>query len=162
MEYRAGIAGSFRLDACELYHLGPLRGCLDNAASEIGRRAAEHRPPQIGKPSLHFAVCENSGDLVIEAADDFRGRILAQAYGEPLARRVVRHKFADSWDIRQRFEACRGRHRQHAESSRPDVLDHQTETAEIDLHLATYQVTNRGPTPAIRDMRHVDVGHHLE
>jgi len=42
------------------------------------------------------------------------------------------------------------------------VLDHQTETAEINLHLAAEQIAHCGPSPAIGHMRHVDLGHHLE
>jgi hypothetical protein len=96
--------GSLGPRARELDHLGPLLGFFDDEHSEIGRRAAEHRGAQIGKPRLYFGVRENGIELVIEAADHLCGRILAQAYGEPLACRVVRHKFVDCRDIRQRFE----------------------------------------------------------
>src|SRR5258706_11230009 len=91
--------GSLGPRARELYHLGPLLGFFDDEHSEIGQRAAERLGAQIGKPRLYFSVCENGVDLAIEAADDLRGRIFAQAYGEPLVRRVARHKFANCRDI---------------------------------------------------------------
>lgn len=55
-----------------------------------------------------------------------------------------------------------GRHRQHAQFARPDVLDHQTETAEINLHLAAEQIAHCGPPPAIGHMHHVDAGHRFK
>src|SRR5215472_3529969 len=154
--------GSVGPRARELDHLGPLLGFFDDEYSKLGRRAAEHRRAQIGKPRLYLGVHKNGVHLLVEAADDLGGRILAQAHGEPLARHVVRHGFADRRDIRQRFKACRGRHRQHAQFARPDVLDHQTETAEINLHLTAEQIAHCGPSPAIGHMCHVDLGHHLE
>src|SRR5262249_9574923 len=155
-------SASLRLDAGEFDHLGPLLGFFDDEYSELGRRAAEQRRAQIGKPRLYLGVRKNGVRLLVEAADDLRGRILAQTHGEPLARHVVRHEFADRRDIRQRFKACGGRPRQRPEFARPDVLDHQTETAEINLHLTAEQIAHRGPSPAIWYMRHVDLGHHLE
>src|SRR5262249_61963165 len=92
-------AGSVGPRARELDHLGPLLGFFDDEYSEFGWRAAEHRPAQIGKPRLYLGVRKNGVHLLVEAADDLRGRILAQAHGEPLARHLVRHEFARRRDI---------------------------------------------------------------
>ena len=56
MEYRAGIAGSFRLDARELYHFGPLLGFFGNERFEIGRRATEDNPAQVHELCLQFGI----------------------------------------------------------------------------------------------------------
>jgi len=75
MEYVA-VPSSFRLRARELDHLGPLLGFFDDEYSELARRAAEHRRAQIGKPRLYLGVRKNGVHLLVEAADDLRGRIL--------------------------------------------------------------------------------------
>src|SRR5262249_30852252 len=74
--------GSVGPRARELDHLGPLLGFFDDEYSELGRRAAEHRRAQIGKPRLYLGVRKNGVHLLVEAADDLHGRILAQTHGE--------------------------------------------------------------------------------
>ena len=90
------------------------------------------------------------------------GVLFAQTDGEPLACLVARHEFAHGRDVGQCLEASGGRHRQRAQLAGPDMLDRCRQAAEINLHLATEQIGNCGRGAAIGDVRHVDVGHHLE
>src|SRR5262249_34751069 len=68
------VTASVCLDVGRPDHLAPLLGFFDDEYSELGRRAAEHRPAQIGKPRLYLGVRKNGVHLLVEAADDLRGR----------------------------------------------------------------------------------------
>jgi hypothetical protein len=62
---------SFRPDAGELDHFGPLLGFADDELSKISWRAGHRRDAEIGKPCLDGRVRHGSIDLAVEQGDDF-------------------------------------------------------------------------------------------
>src|SRR5262249_3836381 len=68
------IAGSLRLDAGRLDHLGPFLGFVGNELAKIGGRARERRAAEVGEPCFHVRVCEGRVDLFVEFLDDLGRR----------------------------------------------------------------------------------------
>jgi hypothetical protein len=92
MERGAETAGSIRLDACELHHLGPLLGFVGDELAEVGGRPDEHRAAHVRKPRLQLRVGEGRVDLRVELRNDFGGRSLWCADAIPCARLVIGHE----------------------------------------------------------------------
>src|SRR5262245_33445304 len=56
---------SFRLDARELDHLGPLLGFVGNEFPEIGGRERDHGAAEVGKPRLDLGISKAGVDLLV-------------------------------------------------------------------------------------------------
>src|SRR3981189_2572306 len=86
-------SSSFRLDAGELDHLGPLFGFVRDELAEFDRRAHVFHSAQIANPRFYFGIGEASVYFIVPAADDVHGRISRRADADPTARLVARRKF---------------------------------------------------------------------
>src|SRR5262245_10385567 len=62
---RPGAAGSIRLYACKLEHLGPFFDFPRDHASELGGRAAERRVAEVGQARLELWIGETGIDLSV-------------------------------------------------------------------------------------------------
>ena len=87
--YRAGIAGSFRLDARELYHFGPLLGFGSNVLAKIRGWATERCGTEVGKPRLHPGIGQGLVDCPVEGFDNLCRRALRRAEAAPEARLIT-------------------------------------------------------------------------
>jgi hypothetical protein len=65
MERGAESAGSICLDACELHHLAPLLGFLDDQLAEVSGRTSKHRAAEVSEPRFHVGIGEASVDLLV-------------------------------------------------------------------------------------------------
>src|SRR5262245_25282917 len=70
---------SLRLDACELDHLGPLRHLGGHELLEIGRRARDDRPAELGKARLDPRIGEPRVDLPVDQLHDLGRRVARRA-----------------------------------------------------------------------------------
>ena len=91
---------SLRLDVGRPDHLRPLFLVIYDESREVGRRAWKHRPAKIGKSCLDLGISEGGIDFLVELVDDFGRRVLGNADTLPAAGLVVRHKFAQGWNVR--------------------------------------------------------------
>src|SRR5262249_23886112 len=94
------LAGSLRLNARELDHLGQLLGFGSNELSEFGRRHRHRHAPKVGDPRLKLWVGEDGIDLSVELLDDLSGRVFRHANAVPRTRLVTRHEIAHRRDVR--------------------------------------------------------------
>ena len=78
--------GSFRLDARELDHLGPLLGFVDDELVEVAGRAWKHSAAKVGKARVQLGVGKPYIDLAVKLLDNFDGRVLRRADPNPAAR----------------------------------------------------------------------------
>ena len=83
MEYRAGIAGSFRLCAGELDNFRPLLPFSRDELAEIRRRTRKRHAAHIGKSRLDLRIGQAGIDLLVELVDDLGGGVLGRALGRP-------------------------------------------------------------------------------
>src|SRR5215467_3268936 len=95
----SGLA-SIRLDVDRPNHLGPLLGVVGDELAEVGRRTLKYRYAQGGKSRLDLGISEGGIDFLVELVDDLGRRILGNADTMPAAGLVVRHKFAQGWNVR--------------------------------------------------------------
>src|SRR5262249_11980713 len=65
-------------------------------------------------------------------------------------------------ELGQRLGALRCRHCQRSQLAGPDVCHGRRHEVEHDLHLTADQVGERRRRAAVRHVKHVDTGHHLE
>src|SRR5262245_36533122 len=117
------LAKSVRFDARELHHLAPLLGFVGNEFPEFGGRAQQRCTTHIGKARLEVRIGERGVDFPVELADNFSGRARRHADAVPVAPLIAQYELADSWEVRQRLRALRGRYRERAELASPDILD---------------------------------------
>src|SRR5262249_44724740 len=122
-EYLAGSRASLGLDVGRADHLAPLLGVLGDELTKIGRRARKRRAAQVGKPRLDLGVGEACIDLLVEVLDNLYGRVARRADAVPVACLVAGQELTHSREVRQRLRACRGRHRERAQPTGPDVPD---------------------------------------
>src|SRR5262249_62381171 len=104
---------------------------------------AEPRAPHVPKPRLKFPVAEAGIDLLIELVDHLTGRIPGRTDAVPDARLVARQELPHGWDVRQRLRARRGRYRQRAQPTRPDILDRRDSGGDHDLHMPGDEIGER-------------------
>src|SRR4029453_16431394 len=97
MEYRPC---SLRLDIGSPDHLGPLLGFVGDELAEIDRRTLKDRCSQGGKSRLDLGISEGGIDFLVELVNDLGRRVLGNADPLPAAGLVVRHKFAQGWNVR--------------------------------------------------------------
>src|ERR1700736_492068 len=67
-------AGSLRLDAGELHHLGPFLGFRGDEIAEVGGRAQKRHRAEVGETLLERGIGEAGNGLAAELFDDRRGR----------------------------------------------------------------------------------------
>src|ERR1039458_1537931 len=84
--------GSFRLNACELDYLGPLRSFMGGQFAVVRGRPWQRRASQLGNPQLHFGIGKGRIDLHVELVDDLDGRALGHAHATHCARLVARYR----------------------------------------------------------------------
>ena len=75
-------AGSVRLDACELDHLGPLLDFVGDELFKVGGRTREHRGSQVGEAFLHVGIGKSGIDLLVELLNNLRRR--GFGYDDPI------------------------------------------------------------------------------
>jgi hypothetical protein len=92
--------GLLRLDVGGPDHLGPLLGFVGDELAEVGRRTLKDRYAQGGKSRLDLGISEGGIDFLVELVDDLGRRALGNADTMPAAGLVVRHKFAQGWNVR--------------------------------------------------------------
>src|SRR6516225_8365844 len=124
---------SARLDVGGPDHFGPFLGVIADELAEIARRAREHHAAEAGEPRLHSRLIEGGVDFDIELFDYRRWRVSGRNEPDPLARLKARNKFAQRWNIRQRFRARGRRHRQCPQRAGLDISERRCQLGEHDL-----------------------------
>ena len=99
MEYRQRIR-SLRLDVEGPDDVAPLLRFVGDELAEIGWRPLKDRCAQGGKSRLDLGISEGGIDFLVELVDDLGRRVLGNADTVPAAGLVVRHKFAQGWNVR--------------------------------------------------------------
>src|SRR5262245_4688447 len=102
---RTGRSGSFRLDARELHHLGPLPGFRSDEFAEIRRLANKRKGPQPAKSFLLFWLSDPRIDLLVESFNDLRGRAFRGTDAKPTARFEAWHEVVHGRNVRQDLRA---------------------------------------------------------
>ena len=91
---------SLRFDVGSPDHLGPLLDVVGDELAEVGRRTLKDRRAQGGKSRLDLGISEGGIDFLVELVDDLGRRVLGNADTLLAAGLVVRHKFAQGWNVR--------------------------------------------------------------
>src|SRR5262249_13814526 len=155
-------ARSLRFDARELYHLGPFLGFLGDELAKIGGRTREHCTSQIGEARLHGGIGESGINFLVELLDNIYGRGLGSYDPIPASRLVAWQKFTHGRNLRQKLlTLCRG-HCQCAQLAGLDVPQRRRHDAEHGLQLPANQIGQCEPLAAVRNVDHVNAGHHFE
>src|SRR5262245_52659534 len=116
-------APSFRLDAGELNHLGPLRDLVDDLLREVGGRARQHGAAKLDKLRADLAISEPGVGGLVELVDDLGRCALGRADAEQAARLIARKEFGHRRNVRQYLEA-RGRgNRERPQLARSNELE---------------------------------------
>src|SRR5215475_1960730 len=94
------VTASVCFDVRRPDHLAPLLGVVGDELAEVGGRTLKDRCAQGGKSRLDLGISEGGIDFLVELVDDFGRRVLGNADTLPAAGLVVRHKFAQGWNVR--------------------------------------------------------------
>src|SRR5712671_4066648 len=114
---------SFRFDARELGHLGPLLGFVGKELAEIGRRAGKYRAAGQFKVRLDLRIDESGVDLFVELIDNLGGRVLGGAEAIEHTCLKVGDEFAYGRDVRKCVRTRRRGDRERTQLAGLDVLD---------------------------------------
>src|SRR5262249_61701957 len=116
-------------------------------------------PPRSAKRARIFGSARAASISRLSASMISAG---GRADAGPRARLETRHKVAKWRDVGKRRQPCRGGHSQRAQPAGPDMFDGGGHVVEHDMHLSANEIGQRRGRSPIRNMQHVDAGHHFE
>src|SRR6516162_8604047 len=151
---------SHRIDARELHNLTPLCGFISDEFSELGGCSRHRREPDASETRLHFGISDNGVNLFVEPFNDLCRCSTGRTDTMPPTCLVAWHRFCDWGHVRQCFYARRSGHTKDAELARLDISNGRGDSCEDDLYLPAEQIGVE--VAAIRNVNHVDPGHHVE
>src|SRR5262249_48628915 len=123
------------LDVGRSDDLAPFLGFLGEELAEIRGRHRQRHSAEVGQPGLYPWFRKGRVDFSVEPIDDFRRTVLGAAEADHKGRFVARQKFADGWEVWQRFGTHGRGHRQPTQLAGPDVPDHRWRGGKYCLHL---------------------------
>ena len=94
--------------------LAPLFSFPSNQHAEVSRRTYERGPAEVDEARVDLGIAETGIDFLVELVNDLDGRVLGRADAVKGACLVAWHEIANGRQVRQRFRARSGGHRQRA------------------------------------------------
>src|SRR5262245_19811231 len=121
--WNVGLVALLGLDIRGPDYLAPLLGLVGDVLRELRRRTRQYDDTHVSKPRLNLGIGEARVDLPVELVDDPNWRVPGSGDAAPATRLETGQGISDRWDVRQRLQACRSRHRQCTQLASPDMFD---------------------------------------
>ena len=147
MECRLGLRDQSGFDVGRPDHLGPLLGFVGDELAEFGGRAGKHVPPRSAIRAFILGSARPALISLFSFSMISAGVFLGAPTPNQCARLVARHELSNGRDVRQRFRARRGRHRQRAQLASPDVLDRRGQLSNMTCTCPPSRSVSAGAAP---------------